>query len=62
MLKNEEFALTKELTKEQQEAARNFIQVLFQEDLSEFWNILCDIDKSRIYGLYEANHYYDSDV
>ncbi len=62
MLKNEEFALTKELTKEQQEAARNFIQVLFQEGLSEFWNILCDIDKSRIYGLYEANHYYDSDV
>lgn len=36
--------------------------MLFQEDLSEFWNILCDIDKSRIYGLYEANHYYDSDV
>lgn len=29
MLKNEEFALTKELTSEQQEAARNFIQVLF---------------------------------
>ncbi|MEK1830091.1 hypothetical protein AAAC51_16280 [Priestia megaterium] len=36
--------------------------MLFQEDLSEFWNILCDIDKSRIYGLYEANHYYDSDI
>ncbi|MEH7339206.1 hypothetical protein [Priestia megaterium] len=62
MLKNADFALIKELTPEQHEITFKFIDVLFSEDLSSFWNMISDIDKSRFYGLYEANKYHDSDI
>ncbi|MCG6793839.1 hypothetical protein [Geobacillus sp. YHL] len=62
MLKNEDYAHIEKAKPEQIKLALDFIETLYDEDLSGFWEMISEIDKSRIYGLFEANKHYDPKI
>lgn len=43
-----------EITREMANAAFNFVNSLFKDDLEAFWNSVSIVDQARIYGIYRT--------
>ena len=41
-----------DVTKEQSDLGFSFIEALKNDDLISFWSLVCELDKSRVYGIY----------
>lgn len=61
-LSNDDFAEIREVTSDQLGAAVDFLDILFSDDLSAFWDSLADIDKSRAQGVFLANEHFNANA
>lgn len=60
MLTKENFAYADKITPEQSQFASDFLKVLFEDNLENYWALVSDIDKGIAFGFHDANIQYNN--